>query len=67
MATKNPFEFIQEVREEGNKVTWPTRRETMVTSMMVLAMIALASVFFMIVDTILNWGVNWALFKLPGL
>ena len=67
MATKNPFEFVQEVRDEANKVTWPTRREVMVTSMMVLAMIAVAAVFFTVVDTVLNWGVNWLLFKMPGL
>ena len=67
MASKNPFEFVQEVREEANKVTWPTRREVMITSVMVVVMIALASVFFTVVDTVLHWGVNWVLFKLPGL
>jgi preprotein translocase subunit SecE len=58
MAKKNPFEFVQEVRAEGAKVTWPTRRETMITSAMVLVMIALASVFFLVVDTFLSWGVD---------
>jgi preprotein translocase subunit SecE len=65
MATKNPFEFVQEVREEANKVTWPTRRETMITSMMVLALIVIASMFFFVVDFFLNKGVHWLLFSLP--
>jgi preprotein translocase subunit SecE len=58
MAKKNPFEFVQEVRAEAAKVTWPTRRETMITSAMVLVMIALASVFFLIVDFALSQGVD---------
>jgi len=64
MAKTNPVEFVQEVREEANKVTWPTRKETMITVIMVLIMVALASVFFLIVDAILNWGVEKALFGL---
>jgi preprotein translocase subunit SecE len=64
MAKKNPFEFVQEVRAEGGKVTWPTRRETMITSAMVLVMIALASVFFLVVDTFLSWGVDKVLLGL---
>jgi preprotein translocase subunit SecE len=67
MATKNPFEFVQEVREEANKVTWPTRKEVTTTAIMVFIMIVLASLFFFVVDTVLHWGVNWVLFKLPGL
>jgi preprotein translocase subunit SecE len=58
MAKKNPFEFVQEVRAEAGKVTWPSRRETMITSAMVLVMIALASVFFLVVDTFLSWGID---------
>jgi preprotein translocase subunit SecE len=64
MAKKNPFEFVQEVRAEANKVTWPSRRETMITSAMVLVMIALASVFFLVVDTFLSWGVDKVLLGL---
>jgi preprotein translocase subunit SecE len=64
MAKTNPFEFVQEVREEANKVTWPTRKETSITVIMVLIMVALASVFFLIVDAILKWGVDKALFGL---
>jgi preprotein translocase subunit SecE len=64
MAKTNPLEFVQEVREEANKVTWPTRKETMITVIRVLIMVALASVFFLIVDAVLNWGVEKALFGL---
>ena len=56
MAKTNPFEFIQEVRQEAAKVTWPTRRETMITTVMVLIMVALASVFFLVVDAALQLG-----------
>jgi preprotein translocase subunit SecE len=64
MAKTNPFEFLQEVRQEANKITWPTRKETIITTVMVLIMVALASVFFMIVDAILKWGVDKVLFGL---
>jgi len=57
MAKTNPFEFIQQVRAETAKVTWPSRRETLVTTIMVLIMIFLASLFFLIADQILSWGV----------
>ena len=49
MAT-SPFKFLQEVREETEKVTWPSRRETLVTTVMVFIMVAVASVFFLVVD-----------------
>ncbi len=58
----NPFEFMQQVRQETNKVTWPTRRETMITTIMVLIMVMLASIFFMGVDTVLRWLVNLVLY-----
>lgn len=61
MAKTNPFEFIQQVRAEGSKVTWPTRKETAVTTVMVFIMVALASVFFLIADQILSWIVTLAL------
>ena len=50
MAKSSPFKFLQEVREETEKVTWPSRRETLVTTIMVFIMVAVASVFFLIVD-----------------
>jgi len=58
----NPFEFIQQVRQETNKVTWPTRRETIITTIMVVIMSAVASVFFLGVDAVLRWGVNFVLY-----
>ncbi|MFP4538554.1 MAG: preprotein translocase subunit SecE [Dichotomicrobium sp.] len=54
MAKTNPFEFIQQVRAETAKVTWPTRKETVVTTIMVLIMVTLASIFFFIADQILG-------------
>ena len=56
MARTNPGEFVQQVRREMAKVTWPSRRETMVTTLMVFIFVAIASVFFMIVDWFLSNG-----------
>ena len=64
MARTNPFEFIQQVREEANKITWPSRRETLITTAMVMIMVALACVFFLIVDAVLKWGIEKVLFGL---
>ena len=50
MAKNSPFKFLQEVREETDKVTWPSRRETAITTAMVFVMVAVASVFFLFVD-----------------
>lgn len=61
MAKTNPFEFLQQVRAETNKVTWPSRKETMVTTVMVLIMVTFASIFFLIADQILSWGVKMIL------
>ena len=58
MAKTNPFQFIQQVRAEGSKVTWPTRRETAVTTVMVFIMVILAAIFFLIADQILSWIVS---------
>tara|TARA_Y100001934_G_C12287851_1_gene743239 strand:- start:1265 stop:1462 length:198 start_codon:yes stop_codon:yes gene_type:complete len=58
MARTNPGEFVQQVRREMAKVTWPSRRETMVTTLMVFIFVAIASVFFMIVDWFLSNGVK---------
>ena len=54
MAKVNPFEFLQQVRNEGSKVTWPSRKETMITTAMVFFMAVLASVFFLAVDWIVS-------------
>ncbi len=55
----NPFEFLQQVRSEANKVTWPTRRETMITTIMVLIMVLVASIFFVSVDQALRLAVTF--------
>lgn len=61
MAKTNPFEFMQQVRAEGAKVTWPTRKETMVTTGMVFIMVILAALYFLVVDQVLRWGVGFIL------
>jgi len=58
MAKTNPFQFIQQVRTEVAKVTWPSRRETAVTTLMVLVMAVLAALFFLAADQILAWGLE---------
>ena len=52
MAKISPFKFLQEVRQETEKVTWPSRRETVITTVMVFIMVAVASVFFLVVDQV---------------
>ncbi len=54
----SPAKFIREVRQEMHKVTWPTRRETMASTMLVLVLSAVFAVFFMLVDSLLGWGVS---------
>jgi preprotein translocase subunit SecE len=58
MAKVNPGQFIREVRREVSKVTWPTRRETAVTTGMVFLMVFLAAMFFFVVDQLLSFGVR---------
>src|ERR1051326_8375187 len=53
----SPFRFLQEVREEGRKVTWPTRRETAITTGMVFVMVAIASIFFLVSDQLIRIAV----------
>jgi len=57
----NPFQFLQDVRTEGSKVTWPSRRETLITTGLVLAMVFVASLFFVTVDQALRLIVGFAL------
>jgi preprotein translocase subunit SecE len=57
----SPFKFLQEVRSETAKVTWPTRRETMITTIMVFVMVALASLFFFAADQIIGLFVTTVL------
>jgi preprotein translocase subunit SecE len=55
---QNPFEFLQEVRAEGSKVTWPTRRETIITTIMVFVFVAFSSIFFLVVDQVLAFTMS---------
>jgi preprotein translocase subunit SecE len=61
MAKYNPVEFIQEVRQEASKVTWPTWKEVWITTLMVLIMVSVASVFFLITDQAIGWLVQLVL------
>ncbi len=57
----NPFQFIQEVRAEANKVTWPSRRETLITTALVILMVIFAATFFVAVDQALRLLVTFVL------
>lgn len=58
MARTNPVEFFQQVRQEVAKVTWPTRQETIVTTIMVFIMVLISSIFFLLADQVLSWFVQ---------
>ena len=58
MAKTSPIEFFQQVRQEVSRVTWPTRKETMVTTAMVFVMVFIAAAFFFVVDQMLSYGVR---------
>ncbi len=58
MAKTNAAEFVQQVRQEGARVTWPTRKETTVTTAMVFVMVFIAAAFFFVVDQVLSYGVR---------
>ncbi len=58
MAKANPFQFLQQVRQEASKVVWPSRRETLISTGMVFVMVVLAALFFFLVDQVLSSGVK---------
>ena len=58
MATVNPFQFIQQVRSEVSKITWPTRREVLLTTVMVFVMSAIAALIFALVDLLIRSGIQ---------
>ncbi len=58
MATVNPFQFIQQVRSEVSKITWPTRREVLLTTIMVFVMSAIAALIFALVDLLIRSGIQ---------
>ena len=57
----SPFKFLQEVRAETAKVTWPTRRETTITTIMVFVMVTVASIFFLLADQLMRIAVSFIL------
>ena len=61
MASTNPIQFIQQVRSEVAKVVWPTRREVLLTTIMVFIMAALTAVFFALVDLAIRSGLQGVL------
>ncbi|MBA3040732.1 MAG: preprotein translocase subunit SecE [Alphaproteobacteria bacterium] len=62
MASKsNPFAFLQQVRSETSKVTWPSRRETMISTAMVLFMVVFAALFFFSADQLIGWLISFVL------
>ena len=58
MAKTNPVEFLRQVRTELNKVVWPSRNETLISTIMVLVMVMLASLFFLTADQVISWFVQ---------
>ncbi len=58
MARISPLEFIRQVRQEVSKVTWPTRKETTITTILVFLMVFICATFFLIIDRALAWGVS---------
>ena len=58
---KNPLQFIEEVRQETSKVTWPTWKEVWITTIMVLIMVALTSMFFLLADLVISWVIQLVL------
>ena len=58
MTKVNPGQFVREVRQEVDKVTWSTRKETAVTTVMIFIMVFILMIFFFSVDQILSWGIK---------
>ena len=54
----NPAKFVREVRQETKKVVWPTRKETLVSTAMVLVLTFIAAIFFLIADNLIAWAVQ---------
>ena len=60
----DPLQFFREVRVEARRITWPSRRETWITTVMVMIMVVVAGVFFLVVDFVLSQGIQFVL-KIP--
>ena len=61
MAKANPLEFIRQVQAEMRKVVWPTRQETVTTAIFVAILMTLLAVFFLGIDSVFGYVVNWLL------
>jgi len=59
LAKLDPAQFVREVRQEVGRVTWPSRKETLVTTGLVLALSALAALFFLVVDQVIQLVMRW--------
>ena len=66
MAKYNPIEFFQEVRSEVSKVTWPTTKEVWITTIAVIIMVTMASLFFTTADQVLGWMIKQVLGIVAG-
>ena len=64
MAKTSPVEFTQQVREEARKIAWPSRKEVMISTVMVMIMVTMAAGFFLVVDAMLKWGIDKVLLGL---
>jgi preprotein translocase subunit SecE len=61
LAKFDPAQFVREVRAETARVTWPSRKETLVTTGLVLALSAMAAVFFLVVDQLIKFAMRLVL------
>jgi preprotein translocase subunit SecE len=61
MTALNPAKFVREVRQEMKRVTWPTRKETTLSTGMVLLVVTFASILFLVVDMIAGSAIQWIL------
>lgn len=58
MAKTSPAEFVRQVRQEVSKVTFPTRRETLISALMVLVMVTVAALFFLLTDNLITFVIR---------
>ena len=58
MRNLKPLKFLNEVKQEGKKIVWPTRKETLITTAMVFVMVIIFSIFFLLVDNIISWVIK---------
>lgn len=61
MKNLKPLKFFNEVKQEGKKIVWPTRKETLITTAMVFVMVIIFSIFFLLVDNIISWIIKFLL------